>query len=200
MDAKLGQGFNPCKILELIRLWLQPVFVWEDRWVLRSLPLAAVAGITGQALMGSGIASCCISNNEQWQALHSHNKSQATLETLKTRLGACFLFSAVSLLTNRLTRWLAAAYLYHSFTDAALYRTQSTPFRYSRTLVSMYSCPSGILGSYWLLYRCCAFLNNYYCCRNNINSQSIYSRDEEVCGLGFVESYIQGLILKQEKM
>lgn len=96
MDAKLGQGFNPRKILELIRLWLQPVFVWEDRWVLRSLPLAAMAGITGQALMGSGIASCCISNNEQWQALHSHNKSQATLETLKTRLGACFSSAFVS--------------------------------------------------------------------------------------------------------
>lgn len=41
------------------------MFVGEDRWVLRSLPLAAVAGITGQALMGGGIASCCISNNEQ---------------------------------------------------------------------------------------------------------------------------------------
>lgn len=61
----MDQRFDPCKILEPIRAGLQPVFVLEDRWAVRSLPLAAVAGITGQALMGGGIASCCISNNEQ---------------------------------------------------------------------------------------------------------------------------------------
>lgn len=200
MTAKLGREFNPCKILELIRLWLQPVFVWEDRWVLRSLPLAAVAGVTGQALMGSGIASCCISNNEQWQARHSHNKSQATLETLKTRLGSMLsLQRGVS--ADEQTDSLASGRLSLSLIHrCSTVITQSTPFRYSYTLVSMYSCPSWGLGSYRLLYRYCDFLNNYYCGRNNINSQSIYSRDEEVCGLGFVESYIQGLILKQEKM
>lgn len=63
------------------------MFVSGDRWMLRSLPLAAVAGVTGQALMGGGIASCCISNNEQWQALHGHNKSQTTQEILWTRPG-----------------------------------------------------------------------------------------------------------------
>lgn len=58
MNATLCQRFYPCKALELIRVRLQPAFVWKDRWVLRSLPLAAVAGITGQALMGGGITSC----------------------------------------------------------------------------------------------------------------------------------------------
>lgn len=150
----MGQRFHPCKILEPIRAGLQPLFVWEDRWVLRSLPLAAVAGITGQALMVGGIASCCISNNEQWQALRRHNKSQATLETPRTGPG-----SVLSLLhgvgadeqADWLAAWPGADYLYHSFIDAALL-SQSTPFRYLCTLISMYNCRSGILGSHWLLY------------------------------------------------
>lgn len=58
MNATLCQRFYPCKALELIRVRLQPTLVWKDRWVLRSLPLTAVAGITGQALMGGGITSC----------------------------------------------------------------------------------------------------------------------------------------------
>lgn len=162
----MGQRFHPCKILEPIRAGLQPLFVWEDRWVLRSLPLAAVAGITGQALMVGGIASCCISNNEQWQALRRHNKSQATLETLRTRPG-----SMLSLLrgvgadeqADWLAAWPGADYLYHSFIDAALL-SQSTPFRYLCTLISMYNCHSGILGPYRLLYwqQGCWFFLNYF--------------------------------------
>lgn len=85
---------------------MQPVFVWEDRWGLRSLPLAAAAGITGQSLMGGGITSCSISNNKPWQALRRHNRSQATVEILKTGPG-----SALSLLrgvgADEQSDWLA---------------------------------------------------------------------------------------------
>lgn len=152
MADKLGQRFHPCKILEPIRAGQQPVFVLEDRWVLRSLPLAAVADITGQALMGGGIASCCISNNKQWQALRRRYKSQATLETLKTRLGSTFSLLRCVIAdkqTDLLAGWLGADYLYHSFTDEALLtHTQSTPFRYFCTLISIYNCHSEILYSY----------------------------------------------------
>lgn len=152
MAAKLVQRFRPCNILESIRARLQTMFVWEDRWVLRSLPLAAVAAITGQALMGGGIASCCISNNEQWQALRRHNRSQGTLETLKTGLGEHAL-SAVwcqCWRTHSLVGCLMRGKLSHSFIDTVLLsHSSSRPLWLACTTVTQ---------EYWALTGC--FIGN----------------------------------------
>lgn len=177
--------------------------MWGDRWALRSLPLAAAAGITGRALMVCGIAPCCISNNEQWQALRHHNKSQATLETLNTMPGS-MLSPLCRVTADEQAVWLGADNLHHSFTQMQqCYRMQSTPVRYFYTWLG----GTHVSQEYWDLPGCSTGNERFLLLFQNKKDIYIYiynecnvdSRDVEGCGLGFVERCSRRQMLKREK-
>lgn len=65
--------------------------------------------------MVGGIASCCISSNEQWQIHRRHNKSPAPLEVLNAMLSLLHGVTA-----DEQADWLGVHYSYYSFTGAAL--------------------------------------------------------------------------------